>query len=61
MKPPIHEVVRRIQRLPLAHQVAHIKALVDFEPERSIRRQELLSLLSDLQLRRLKHEKKLKH
>lgn len=60
MKPPIHEVVRRIQRLPLKHKVAHIRALVAVEEKESRRTQrygELTSLLASIQTRRLQLNK----
>jgi hypothetical protein len=53
---PIHVVTNRIKRLPLAHQVAHLRALVAAEPLRSIRRAELESLLKDKVTRQLKKE-----
>lgn len=57
MKPtPIHEVLRRIQRLPLAHKAAHLAALVEQEPPRSIRRRELESALKDVRTRQIKRE-----
>lgn len=46
MKPtPIHLVVSRLKRLPLEHQIAHLRALVATERPFSVRRNELLSLL----------------
>jgi hypothetical protein len=53
---PIHIVTNRITRLPLAHQIAHLRALVAAEPPRSIRRGELESLLKDKVTRQLKKE-----
>lgn len=60
MKPPIHEVVRRIARLPLKHAYAHVQALVEIEGEESQRTQrygELTSLLASIQTRRLQLNK----
>lgn len=53
---PIHEVLRRIQRLPLAHKAAHLSALVVLEPKRSIRRRELEIALKDIRTRQLRKE-----
>jgi hypothetical protein len=58
VKTPIHEIVRRMKRLPLQHQAAHLKALIDAEKPRSIRRGELEAMLKDVNLRRLKHERR---
>lgn len=56
MKTPIHEIVRRMKRLPLAHQAAHLKALIDAEKPRSIRRGELEAMLKDVMMRLLRKE-----
>lgn len=56
MKQPIHEVLRRIQRLPLAQKAAHLAALVKVEPPRSIRRRELEIALKDIRTRQLRKE-----
>ena len=57
MKPtPIHEVLRRIQRLTLAHKAADLAALVKVEPPRSIRRRELETALKDIRTRQLRKE-----
>lgn len=53
---PICIVARRIKRLPLAHQINHIRALVAKETPRSIRRGELEALLRDLVTRQLRKE-----
>lgn len=53
---PICIVARRIKRLPLAHQISHIRALVAKESPRSIRRVELEALLRDLVTRQLRKE-----
>jgi hypothetical protein len=55
---PLHTLVTRMKRLPLQHQAAHLKALIDLEKPRSIRRDELIAMLKDVNLRRLKHEKR---
>jgi hypothetical protein len=55
---PLHTIVTRMKRLPLHHQAAHLKALIDAEKPRSIRRGELEAMLKDVNLRRLKHEKR---
>lgn len=55
---PLHTIVTRMRRLPLRHQAAHLKALIDAEKPRSIRRGELEAMLKDVNLRRLKHEKR---
>ena len=55
---PLHTLVTRLKRLPLQHQAAHLKALIDAEKPRSIRRGELEAMLKDVNLRRLKHEKR---
>ena len=53
---PIHIICRRMKRLPLRLQAEHIKALVDVEKPRSVRRIELEAMLKDITTRRLKHE-----
>jgi hypothetical protein len=55
---PLHTIVTRLKRLPLQHQAAHLKALIDAEKPRSIRRGELEAMLKDVNLRRLKHERR---
>ncbi|MCK1465756.1 hypothetical protein IVB34_47600 [Bradyrhizobium sp. 2] len=42
---PLHLIVTRMKRLPLRHQAAHLKALIDAEKPRSIRRSELEAML----------------
>jgi hypothetical protein len=54
---PLHTIVSRMKRLPLQHQAAHLKALIDAEKPRSIRRGELEAMLKDVNLRRLKRER----
>ena len=53
---PIHEVLKRIQRLPLAHKAAHLAALVKLEQKRSIRRADLEAALKDVRTRQLRKE-----
>lgn len=55
---PLHTIVTRMKRLPLRLQAIHLKALIDAEKPRSIRRGELESMLKDVNLRRLKSEKR---
>lgn len=57
MKTPIHEIVRRMKRLPLDHQAAHLKVLIDAEKPRSVRRGELEAMARDIMLRRLKRDR----
>ncbi len=45
MKTPILVLERRIRRLSRPQRIHHLVALAKLEPERSIRRQELLALL----------------
>lgn len=54
---PLHTIVIRLKRLPLRHQAAHLKALIDAEKPRSIRRGEMEVMLKDVNLRRLKRER----
>jgi hypothetical protein len=57
MKPtPIHIIVARLKRLPLHHQIAHIKALVALEKPFSVRRNELESLLRGKMTKQLRKE-----
>jgi hypothetical protein len=55
---PLYTLVTRMKRLPLQHQAAHLKALIDLEKPRSIRRGELEAMLKDVNLRRLKRERR---
>jgi hypothetical protein len=55
-KPPIAQVLHRIARLPLHHKIAHLRALIEFEPPRSIRREELIAALKPLVTRQVKKE-----
>lgn len=57
MKPtPIHLIVARIRRLPLHHQIAHLRALVSLEKPYSVRRNELQSLLAGKITKQLRRE-----
>jgi hypothetical protein len=58
MTTPLHVIVTRMKRLPLRHQAAHLKALIDAEKPRSMRRRELEAMAKDVMLRRLKSEKR---
>ena len=58
MSTPLHVIVSRMKRIPLRLQAEHLKALIDAEKPRSIRRGELDAMLKDVNLRRLKHEKR---
>ena len=49
-------VARRIKRLSIAHQIHHVRALVQKESPRSIRRDELEQLLRDLMTKQLRKE-----
>jgi hypothetical protein len=55
---PLHAIVSRMKRLPLRLQAQHLKVLIDAEKPRSIRRGELEAMLKDVNIRRLKHEKR---
>jgi len=57
MKPtPLHIIVARMKRLPLHHQIAHLRALVALERPFSVRRNELQSLLTGKLTKQLKRE-----
>jgi len=58
MKTPIHLVLRRISRLPAKHKQAHLRGLIDAEPPRSVRRQELEAAARDVITRQLKRERR---
>jgi hypothetical protein len=45
-----------MQRLPLHHQIAHLRALVELEKPRSVRRIELEALLKERLTKQLKRE-----
>lgn len=52
----IFETLRRIRRLPIIHQVDHLRSLIKQEPKRSIRRGELEAALKSVMLRQLRIE-----
>ena len=57
MKPtPLHNVITRLKRLPLHHQIAHLRALVALERPFSVRRNELESLLRGKLTKQLRKE-----
>ena len=57
MKPtPIHIVVARLRRIPLHHQISHLRALVALEKPFSVRRNELESLLTGKLTKQLRKE-----
>ncbi|OAF05442.1 hypothetical protein AYJ54_00620 [Bradyrhizobium centrolobii] len=53
---PIHVIARRLERIPLHHRIAHLKALAAAEKPRSGRRNELEGLLAECVLKQLKRE-----
>jgi hypothetical protein len=53
---PISIMIRRMARLPRHHRIAHLKALIQELPARSIRRQELTHLLRDEMTKQLRKE-----
>lgn len=53
---PIHAIVTRMRRIPLHHQIAHLRALVDKEKLRSVRRIELEALLKERVTKQLRKE-----
>lgn len=53
---PLHIIVARLKRLPLHHQIAHLRALVALEKKYSVRRNELQSLLDGKVLKQLRKE-----
>jgi hypothetical protein len=53
---PLHLVVSRLKRIPLAHQIAHLRALIALEKPYSVRRNELESLLQGKMLKQLRKE-----
>lgn len=55
-KPPIVQVLHRIARLPIHHKIAHLRALIQVEPPRSIRREELISALKPLMTKQVRKE-----
>jgi hypothetical protein len=53
---PLHILIRRMQRLPAKHRIAHIKSLLLVEKPYSQRRTELEDLLQVEVLKQLKRE-----
>jgi hypothetical protein len=53
---PLHILIRRMQRLPVKHRIAHIKSLLLVEKPYSQRRCELEDLLQVEVLKQLKRE-----
>jgi hypothetical protein len=53
---PLHILIRRMQRLPVKHRIAHIKSLLLVEKPYSQRRTELEDLLQVEVLKQLKRE-----
>jgi hypothetical protein len=56
MKTPIFEIQRRIRRLARPHRIAFLRNVAALEPERSIRREEILALLRDEMRKQLRSE-----
>lgn len=53
---PLHVLIRRMQRLPAKHRIAHIKSLLAVEKPYSQRRSELEDLLQVEILKQLRRE-----
>jgi hypothetical protein len=53
---PLHILIKRMQRLPAKHRIAHIKSLLAVEKPYSQRRCELEDLLQIEVLKQLKRE-----
>ena len=53
---PLHVMIRRMQRLPAKHRIAHIKSLLAVEKPYSQRRNELEDLLQVEVLKQLRKE-----
>ena len=53
---PIHLIARRMQRIPLHLQIAHLRVLVADEKPRSVRRVELEALLKERLTKQLRKE-----
>jgi hypothetical protein len=53
---PISIMIKRMARLPRHHRIAHLKALIQQLPARSIRRRELEALLRDEMVAQLRKE-----
>jgi hypothetical protein len=56
---PIHIIVDRIKRLSLAQQIYYLRAKLNDEPLRSVRRNELESLLRGKMQKQLRRENRL--
>lgn len=56
MKPSIDSVTRKIQRLPLPHQIAFLRTMVGQEKPHSVRRVELELALQDRMTRQIKKQ-----
>ena len=55
-KPPIAQVLHRIARLSLHHRIDHLRKLIELEPPRSIRREELIAALKPFIAKQLRKE-----
>lgn len=53
---PLHVLIRRMQRLPVKHRIAHVKSLLSVERPYSQRRCELEDLLQVEVLKQLRKE-----
>lgn len=53
---PLHVMIRRLQRLPVKHRIAHLRSLLAVEKPYSQRRSELEDLLQVEILKQLKRE-----
>ena len=53
---PLHVMIRRVQRLPVKHRIAHLKALLAVEKPYSQRRSELEDMLQVEILKQLRKE-----
>lgn len=53
---PLHVMIRRLQRLPVKHRIAHLRSLLAVEKPYSQRRSELEDLLQVEVLKQLKRE-----
>ena len=55
-KPSIAQVLNRIARLSLHHRIDHLRKLIELEPPRSIRREELIAALKPFIAKQLRKE-----
>lgn len=53
---PLHVLIRRMQRLPAKHRIAHLRSLLSVEKPYSHRRNELEDLLQVEMLKQLRRE-----